>query len=386
MDGIQRGSLGPGRIDAAWDRIALGETTELPFPCSLVRPVMVSIRQWDIPGTPDSWRQRKQISRCLEETARTVFLPRQPYGGCIWIDENHLLIILTEPLPADMEPNCSRYIQHCGDNLPCQLICCIGDPVVPLSLPEMINRLLALENDCIVSQPILYLSGSSHTTDDPSAHISRWQHLLRSEDFSRLLEEMECYFVREQHTFTAECLHHFHQDFIQMLYAVMEEKQIPAHILFERKEHATYFRDAPDSIGNTVTWLFSAVTALSVFLEEARQSQNYTQQACAYVMEHLNQEFTRQDIADHVHLSQNHLARLFRRETGMSISEFILQERMKRAFQLLTGTKLAVGDIALKCGYENYSYFLTLFRRVSGMTPSQYREKYSKGHTSAEGE
>lgn len=386
MDEIRRDGLGPGRIDAAWDAITLGETVELPFSCALVRPVMISIRQWDIPGTPDSWRQRKQISRSLEMTARTVFLPDRPHGGCIWIEETHLLIILTEPLPEDLESRCSRYIQHCGDNLPCQLICCVGDPVSPRALPEMINRLLVLENERIVSQPILYLSGGSHGTEDPSAHISRWRHLLRCEEFSRLLDEIDRYFVREQHTFTAECLHHFHQDFIQMLYAVMEEKQIPAHILFERKEHAAYFRDAPDSIGNTVTWLFSAVTALSVFLEEARRSQNYTQQACAYVLEHLNQEFTRQDIADHVHLSQNHLARLFRKETGMSISDFILQERMKRAFRLLTGTKLAVGDIALKCGYENYSYFLTLFRRVSGMTPSQYREKYGAQSTNTKGE
>lgn len=385
MDGTQRdgSGLGPGRIDVVWDRIALGETAELPFPCTLAHPIMVSIRQWDI---PDSWRQRKQISRRLEEAARKIFLSEHPYGSCIWIEETHLLIILTEPLPEDLGPDCSRYIQQCGDTLPCQLICCVGNPVSPHALPVMIDRLLSLENDCIVSQPILYLSGSSRTTDDPSAHISRWRDLLRSEQFSRLLEEMECYFVREQHTFTAECLHHFHQDFIQMLYAVMEEKQIPAHILFQRKSHAAYFRDAPSSIGNTVTWLFSAVTALSVFLEDARRSQNYTEQACAYVLAHLNQEFTRQDIADHVHLSQNHLARLFRREMGMSISEFILQERMKRAFQLLTETTLAVGSIALKCGYENYSYFLTLFRRVSGMTPSQYREKYSGNRTNAKGE
>lgn len=384
MDEIHpKHSLGPSRADMVWDRIALGEAVELPFPCTSIRPILVSIRQWDI---PDSWRQRKQISRSLEETARALFLNRQPHGGCIWIEETHLLIIQTEPLPKDIEFHCSRYIQNCGDNLPCQLICCVGDPVPPSSLPAVTDQLLALENNCIVSQPILFLSGSNRTTDDPSAHISRWRHLLRIEDFSRLLEEMECYFVREQHTFTSECLQHFHQDFIQVLYGVMEEKQIPAHILFQRKEHTAYFRDAPDSIGSTITWLFSSVTALSVFLEETRRSQNYTQQACAYVMEHLNQDFTRQDIAEHVHLSQNHLARLFRKETGMSISEFILQERMKRAFQLLTGTQLAVGDIALKCGYENYSYFLTLFRRVSGMTPSQYRMKYSGDHITAKGE
>lgn len=366
--------LSPAQVDEVWDRVALSETQALPFPCPSIRPLMVSIRQWDI---GDSWRLRKQISGRLEEVAREFFLPAYPCGGCIWIDETHLLVVLTEPLAEPPEEPCRRYIQYCGDNLPCQLICCIGDTAPPLSLPEMIDRLLLLERNCIVSQPILFLSGNNHTTADPSAHISRWRHLLRSEEFSLLLEEMECYFVREKHSFTGECLHRFHQDFIQVLYGVMEEKQIPAHVLFRKKGNADYFRDAASSIGNTVTWLFSAVTALSVYLEEMHQSQNYTQQVCNYVRVHLSEKFTRQDIADYVHLSQNHLARLFRKETGMSISEYILQERMKRAFSLLTDTTLAVGTIALKCGYENYSYFLTLFRSVSGMTPSQYREKYS---------
>lgn len=369
------------QIDGLWNRVALSETAALPFSCVGITPVMVSIRQWDI---GDSWRMRKKISGQLEKIAREVFLRPYPCGGCIWIDETHLLVILTEPLKEPPEQSCSRYIQYCGDNLPCQLICCVGDTGMPGGLPDMIDRLLLLERNCIVSQPILYLSRHNHTTADPSAHISRWRHLLRSEDFSRLLEEMECFFVQEQHSFTGESLHRFHQDFIQVLYAVMEEKQIPAHVLFQKKGNADYFRDAASSIANTVTWLFSAVTALSVYLEEMHQSQNYTQQVCNFVVSHLSQKFTRQDIADYVHLSQNHLARLFRKETGMSISEYILQERMKRAFGLLTETPLAVGAIAQKCGYENYSYFLTLFRRVTGMTPSQYRETYGIQETTKE--
>ena len=157
----------------------------------------------------------------------------------------------------------------------------------------------------------------------------------------------------------------------------MSEKHVPAHVLFDRSENAHCFREAPDSIANTLTWIFSAVTALSDYLEQRRKSQGYTQQAKEYILSHLSENFSRQEIADHVHLSQNHLARLFRQETGSSISDFILQQRMQQAFGLLTNTSLPVGQVAEQVGYENYSYFLTLFRRVSGMTPSQYREKYS---------
>ena len=207
--------------------------------------------------------------------------------------------------------------------------------------------------------------------------LTGWRYLLMDEAFDELLTEAEDFFMSSGHSFRSEALHRFHPDFIQLLYGVMSEKHVPAHVLFDRSENARCFREAPDSIANTLTWIFSAVTALSDYLEQRRKSQGYTQQAKEYILSHLSENFTRQEIADHVHLSQNHLARLFRQETGSSISDFILQQRMQQAFGLLTNTTLPVGQVAEQVGYENYSYFLTLFRRVAGMTPSQYREKYS---------
>jgi len=65
-----------------------------------------------------------------------------------------------------------------------------------------------------------------------------------------------------------------------------------------------------------------------------------------------------------------------RKETGMSIAEFTLQERMKTAVGLLMETDLSVGEIAHRVGYENYSYFLTLFHKVTGLTPSEYRTRH----------
>lgn len=62
----------------------------------------------------------------------------------------------------------------------------------------------------------------------------------------------------------------------------------------------------------------------------------------------------------------------------MSIAEFTLRQRMEQAAELLTHTEMSVGAIAERVGYENYSYFLTLFRRVTAMTPSKFREKYAE--------
>lgn len=338
-------------------------------------PVLLGIRQWN--GNPD-WREKYRTLKQMEALLRQFLLRDDAMGDCLRLDEGHLLAILTgndaQSQAADI---CCGIMDQCRQSLPCEAGCYVGNPTPAAELNPMVDRLLQLEQEHLSSTPVLLLG--SETTFQPISDtlLTGWRYLLMDESFDQLLTEAADFFLGAGHSFSAEALHRFHPDFIQLLYSVMSEKHVPAHVLFDRSENARCFREAPDSIANTLTWIFSAVTALSDYLEQRRKSQGYTQQAKEYILSHLSENFSRQEIADHVHLSQNHLARLFRQETGSSISDFILQQRMQQAFGLLTNTSLPVGQVAEQVGYENYSYFLTLFRRVSGMTPSQYREKYS---------
>ena len=338
-------------------------------------PVLLGIRQWN--GNPD-WREKYRTLKQMEALLRQFLLHDDAMGDCLRLDEGHLLAILTgndaQSQAADI---CRGIMDQCRQSLPCEAGCYVGNPTPAAELNPMVDRLLQLEQEHLSSTPVLLLG--SETTLQPISDtlLTGWRYLLMDEAFDQILTEAADFFLGAGHSFSAEALHRFHPDFIQLLYSVMSEKHVPAHVLFDRSENARCFREAPDSIANTLTWIFLAVTALSDYLEQRRKSQGYTQKAKEYILSHLSENFTRQEIADHVHLSQNHLARLFRQETGSSISDFILQQRMQQAFGLLTNTTLPVGQVAEQGGYENYSYFLTLFRRVSGMTPSQYREKYS---------
>jgi two-component system response regulator YesN len=74
-------------------------------------------------------------------------------------------------------------------------------------------------------------------------------------------------------------------------------------------------------------------------------------------------------------LNEAYISRLFRKETGVSLSDFILQERMKKAAALLTGTDEAVSQIAVNLGFGNFSYFARMFKRVYGVTPHEFRKR-----------
>lgn len=355
-----------------WQELLLGNA---PAPQLTTLPVLLGIRRWN--GNPD-WRDKYRTLKQMEALLRQVLLENDSMGDCLRLDEGHLLTILTgnttQPQVAGI---CQRIMEQCSQGLPCEAGCYVGNPVPAASLNPMVDRLLQLEQEHLSSCQVLLLGEETTLHPISDSLLTHWHYLLVDEAFDRLLTEAADFFLGEKHSFRAEALRRFHLDFIQLLYSVMGEKHVPAHVLFDRSENARCFREAPDSIANTLTWIFSAVTALSDDLDRRRKSQGYTQQAKEYILAHLSENLSRQEIADHVHLSQNHLARLFRQETGSSISDFILQQRMQRAFGLLINTSLPVGQVAEQVGYENYSYFLTLFRRVSGMTPSQYRKKYS---------
>jgi two-component system response regulator YesN len=208
--------------------------------------------------------------------------------------------------------------------------------------------------------------------------MKQWYFLLSEQKYDQMLMELKNYFLHDnvEMPISRTDLMQVLQDFDQMLYVLLRERSISARLIFATEQGTELRRNAPNSVSDTMTWCFWAVTQVSQHLMQEERGKNYIEQVKTFIQQHLNQAFTRQDIADYVHLSQNHLARLFKKETGMSISDYIIQERMNRAFELLQNTNLPVGEVALRVGYENYSYFLTLFRRVTDLRPSEYRARH----------
>lgn len=72
-------------------------------------------------------------------------------------------------------------------------------------------------------------------------------------------------------------------------------------------------------------------------------------------------------------ITPNYLSKRFRIEIGMSLREYINQLRIEEAKRLLLSTNLSVSDIAVEVGYDNISYFSTVFRKLCGVSPVDWR-------------
>lgn len=80
-------------------------------------------------------------------------------------------------------------------------------------------------------------------------------------------------------------------------------------------------------------------------------------------------------LADRVYLTPTYLSGLFKRKTGKTIGEYITSVRMEKAKGLLLDKQLKLYHISERVGYEDANYFAKIFKRHTGLTPSEYREK-----------
>ncbi|MFC0212142.1 response regulator [Paenibacillus chartarius] len=94
-----------------------------------------------------------------------------------------------------------------------------------------------------------------------------------------------------------------------------------------------------------------------------------------YVQANFNKDtMSLQDAADYVNLSPNYLSRLFSQETGQTFIEHLTQVRIRKAMELLKGTASKSYEIAFLVGYNDPHYFSNLFKRITGMTPKEFRK------------
>ncbi len=93
----------------------------------------------------------------------------------------------------------------------------------------------------------------------------------------------------------------------------------------------------------------------------------------SYIVNHIGESLGVKEIAEHVHLSHSYLCYLYKKQTGKTLNQFILDMRMQKARSLLLDTDRKVGDIAISLGYINQNYFTKTFVSYYGTTPSKFR-------------
>lgn len=103
-------------------------------------------------------------------------------------------------------------------------------------------------------------------------------------------------------------------------------------------------------------------------------SKDFVGNVMKYIQVHYNEGITVSSIADVFHVNRSHLFRVFKKQMGISLEQYILDTRLTNALILLKNNLLSIKEVANIVGFKDYNNFLKIFKRKYHVTPSEYRK------------
>lgn len=95
-----------------------------------------------------------------------------------------------------------------------------------------------------------------------------------------------------------------------------------------------------------------------------------------YIYDNYNKNLTLESVSDHIGFNPTYFSAFFKKETGKNFSEYLTELRMKNAKLFLISTDMEIADVAEEVGYNDMKYFSKLFKKATGISPSDYRKLY----------
>jgi len=160
-----------------------------------------------------------------------------------------------------------------------------------------------------------------------------------------------------------------------IIYSIM--KHFKTHTTFHGMKSIHSFLEQFATLGEVKSWMYREMLQI-IDRQRKKNSSGRKEEIAAemieYVRNHLhNPMLSVDDIAAHVSISANYARQIFKDHFHCSLSDFITNQRIEHAIKLLTTTDWTVADITEQSGFQTKSTFFSTFKRMTGMTPNQYR-------------
>lgn len=113
--------------------------------------------------------------------------------------------------------------------------------------------------------------------------------------------------------------------------------------------------------------------------EGVQSAEKNVERIKVYIETHFKENLTRESLASEVFMNPDYLSKLFKKNTGSSLMDYVTKVRIEQARELLKKTALSVSEIAIETGYSNTAYFTKMFKKyTNGVTPREYRKEFGK--------
>ena len=290
--------------------------------------------------------------------------------------------ICEEQAEGELKEKCRRLIKKCESLLSSTVTCCISVPCGVSDFYEVYHR-----NLDILSRNIVYY-GDVFTEKEafeysiqgvPVMQLKVMEEYLEKRDKKGFMDYLkkELEGKEKQRVLNGEMLKSIQQEVQQAVYAYLARKGIQISLLLDDSVSVRLSEKAGQSVLDMMRWENYLLGRAFAYEEEVQKSQTIIEKINEYIHEHYKENIGRNEIGAAFFLVPEYLAKMYKKKTGQNLKDYINGYRLQQAKRLLNSQEMKVSDVASEVGFDNFSYFSTLFKKEYDMTPNEYRKSRS---------
>jgi two-component system response regulator YesN len=120
---------------------------------------------------------------------------------------------------------------------------------------------------------------------------------------------------------------------------------------------------------------FTEMFVMKLLYSNKKQMHEIVEAATEYINQHFSEDLTVFTLAEQFHVARNYFSRLFKKEMGEGCNEYITRKRIEKAKQFLADSRIKTYEIAEQIGYHDTNYFSLAFKKNTGLSPKEFRDK-----------
>lgn len=278
----------------------------------------------------------------------------------------------------ELETRCRTLLDQCADHMQLQPVILLSEPMTLCQAAQVKQQLYTrMQRVRVHAGRIFHISDAEEPQtlapaflDAPHIH---W--LLKKHDNQGFAEYIESVANNLAHSpnYTRQVMDNLRRELIHLFTAILRDNNISSGILFEDAGFMELNDKAALSAEHMQRFARQLFGITEAQLQLLANADDIIGRVENYIRAHFRENINREEVAAIVYITPNYLSKQFRSKKGMNLREYINQIRIEEAKRLLLTTNLSVSEVAGLSGYENISYFSTVFRKHTGMSPVDWR-------------
>lgn len=210
--------------------------------------------------------------------------------------------------------------------------------------------------------------------------INQYQESLNNHDKDAVLKIV--YLLYTQLKDNQRVLPNYARDIFYKLFTVLYDTASNFRISTFYEDSETIILDYVSKDNHLVDINKILIEKINLFLSSV-QEQNKENTTIYNIKEFIGKNYSNEtlsvkDISEHVYLSSTYVCTIFKNETGKTLNQYLTEFRIEKAKNMLNDSRFKITDISSKVGYSDSNYFGKTFKKLVGLSPSEYRERFGK--------